>query len=130
MQIDNKTIFTGVISNANEYYNVMDIFVMPSIHEGLPFVGIEAQTSCLPCLFSDAISKEVGITDNANFYSITKNPNEWAHRILEIKASCSLEKRIEQTNHVKEKLIKAGYDLRTSSEQLENIFDSMLNNKN
>ena len=52
--------------------NAMDVFLLPSKFEGLPIVGIEAQFSGLPCLFSDAITEEVVIGENAKRLSIKK----------------------------------------------------------
>lgn len=43
----------------NKMWQAMDVFVMPSLHEGLPVTGVEAQASGLPCVFSDAITKEL-----------------------------------------------------------------------
>lgn len=64
------------------YYNAMDIFVMPSIFEGLPITAIEAQCNGLPCVFSDTITKQVGLTDNCSFISL-QNKKEWATTITQ-----------------------------------------------
>jgi glycosyltransferase involved in cell wall biosynthesis len=60
----------------------MDVFVMPSLHEGLPVTGVEAQASGLPCVFSDAITKEVGLTSNTEFLSLQEKPDVWAEHVL------------------------------------------------
>ena len=125
MQIDNKTIFMGNVINANEYYSAMDIFVMPSLHEGLCFVGIEAQTACLPCLFSDGVPEAVAVTENAHFCSLQKSAKDWAEKILELLEESSVDKRLEQSKHVQSQIAAAGYDLRQSAEQVEAIFDSV-----
>ena len=59
-----------------------DIFVLPSRFEGLPIVGVEAQFSGLPCLFSKNISDEVIISKNSELIEITE-PKKWALKILE-----------------------------------------------
>ena len=63
MHLENNVRFVGVVANANEYYSAMDAFLLPSLFEGLPMVGIEAQTSGLNCLFSNNIDEKV-IIDN------------------------------------------------------------------
>lgn len=47
-----------------------DVFMLPSIWEGLPVVGVEAQAADLPCIFSDNVTKEIGLSDKASFLSL------------------------------------------------------------
>ena len=47
----------------------MDVFLMPSLFEGLPITGIEAQANGLPCIFADSITKELKITKQAEYCS-------------------------------------------------------------
>lgn len=80
----NKTIFVDSTDEVYKYYQAFDLFALPSFSEGLPVVGIEAQVSGLPCLMSDNITKEVQITDQAIYLSIS-NINNWVEEILKIK---------------------------------------------
>lgn len=74
--------FTGNIPNVNEFYQAFDCFVMPSLYEGLPVSGVEAQTSGLPCLFADTITREVALLpDRISFLSIKQSPAIWAEQI-------------------------------------------------
>ena len=61
------------VSNINEYYMAMDILVFPSFFEGMPNVVIEAQASDLPCILSDAITKEANITGKLIYKSINNS---------------------------------------------------------
>lgn len=54
-------VFTGVVSDVPEYMKAFDVFVMPSLFEGLPLVLVEAQASGLPCVISDHITVEVDL---------------------------------------------------------------------
>lgn len=81
--IDKKVIFTGFRNDVSELYQAFDVFLMPSLHEGLPVVGVEAQASGLPCFMSkDVITDEVKIADNLTFIPLEKKPKEWADLIL------------------------------------------------
>ena len=51
-----------MVKNANELYQAMDIFVLPSRFEGLPFVLVEAQCAGLHCWTATTVSKEANIT--------------------------------------------------------------------
>ncbi len=66
----------GNKSNVSDYLSAMDIFVMPSLNEGMPFSVIEAQTSGLKCVCSTGISEEVNITGNVLFADIS-DVNSW-----------------------------------------------------
>ena len=75
-------IFLGQRKAVSELYQVFDIFCLPSIYEGLPVVGIEAQAAGLPCILSSDMTKETKILQNTIFISLEKNANFWANEIL------------------------------------------------
>lgn len=80
--LDKKVYFAGNVGNANEWYNAFDVFVLPSVWEGLPVVGVEAQANDLPCVFSDSITQEIAITGKASFLPLTAPISEWASVII------------------------------------------------
>ena len=80
--IENHVIFVGNVSNANEWYSAFDLFILPSIWEGLPVVGVEAQTAGLPCIFSDSITREIALSDNVEFISLHEDKNKWVNAVL------------------------------------------------
>ena len=82
MGIHDNVKFLGVRKDIANIYQGFDLFLMPSIFEGLPLTGIEAQESGLPCIFSDSITKEVKISDYAFFYSLKKSAEEWSNFVL------------------------------------------------
>jgi glycosyltransferase involved in cell wall biosynthesis len=61
--LTDAVIMTGVQSNTYDYYQAMDVFVMPSHYEGLPVSLVEAQTAGLPCCVSSAVPVESAITE-------------------------------------------------------------------
>ena len=65
-------------SQPERFYCMMDLFMLPSLFEGLPVVGVEAQASGLPCIFSDSITRELAITDRAHYLGLDRSPAEWA----------------------------------------------------
>lgn len=81
--LGDKVIFVGNVSNANEWYNAFDIFVLPSIWEGLPVVGVEAQANDLPCIFADSVTSEIGLSEKAMFISLNSDLSVWAEAVIE-----------------------------------------------
>lgn len=84
LEIDQAVLFVGNVGNANEWYSAFDVFILPSIWEGLPVVGVEAQANDLPCVFSDSVTKEIRFSDKAEFISLKADISVWANKILQM----------------------------------------------
>lgn len=84
-EVENKHLknvhFVGPISNPYDYYQAMDVFALPSLYEGLPVVGVEAQANGLKCFFSDEITREAKILDQTEYFGIKGDPAIWAEKI-------------------------------------------------
>ena len=59
--LEESVLFLGRKENIAPYYSVFDIFFLPSLYEGMPMSGIEAQVSGLKCIFSSSFSKDTAI---------------------------------------------------------------------
>jgi glycosyltransferase involved in cell wall biosynthesis len=79
-----KVILAGVRDDIPRLMlGAIDVFVLPSFHEGLPVVGIEAQAAGLPSILSDTITKEVDkIPTLIQYLSLSRSPADWAEAIL------------------------------------------------
>lgn len=120
--IADKVLFLGNVKNVDEWYQAFDCFILPSIWEGLPVVGVEAQTADLPCIFSDSITKEISLSDKTVFLSLKAPQSRWAECIAE-----QLHK-IERKNNYE--LIKSnGYDIETEAVNLENKYIALAGGK-
>lgn len=76
--------FLGRRSDANRLYQAFDVFALPSLYEGFCVVGVEAQAAGLPCLFSDAVSREVGLSPDARFLPLDEEA--WADALASVDA--------------------------------------------
>lgn len=117
--LGDAVVFTGSIPNVNEMYQAMDVFVLPSLYEGLPVVGVEAQAAGVRSIFSDTITREIGITDLAQFVPLTKRPEQWAEIILSNVGHCD---HIDMSDEIK----KSGYSIHTEAKKMEKMYLDIL----
>jgi glycosyltransferase involved in cell wall biosynthesis len=84
--IRRRVIFAGVSSHVPELMrSAMDVFVMPSFHEGLPLVLLEAQAAGLPCMVSDVVSREAMVSEESiRFLPLSAGPEFWADAIVSL----------------------------------------------
>lgn len=80
--IEDKVSFLGLRKDMPDLFQAMDVFVMPSLFEGLPFVLVEAQASGIPCIVSNTVSKEAKLTDILEYVNLDANPEIWAEKIV------------------------------------------------
>ena len=101
--IDNRlqdyAILTGERNDVSALLSAMDVFLFPSLHEGLGICAIEAQASGLRTICSDTIPIEVGITDLASFKSLRDGPKSWAEDICSNHENCNREKYYQEVSN-------------------------------
>lgn len=114
LSIENECLLLGVKDNIPELMQMMDVFVFPSVYEGLGIALIEAQASGLPCFASTGVPKEADVTGMVEFLSCEEEPKVWADRILK--------SEIERTDKTKD-VIAAGYDIVESAKFLQNYYE-------
>lgn len=83
LNLEDNVIFLGQRSDINELYQVFDVFLLPSLYEGLPVVGVEAQATGLLCELSRDMTKETKVLDTTRFISLDKSAKEWSSIILD-----------------------------------------------
>lgn len=80
--LNNNVTFTGSVIDTSEYYSMMDVFLLPSLYEGLPIVSIEAQIAGLKCLFSENIDKDVDVLSTTKLIPINQGVDLWIEEAL------------------------------------------------
>lgn len=113
--LDDKVNLLGVRSDINSLLQGMDLFLMPSLYEGLPGSVVEAQGSSLPCLLSDTITREVAITNLVKYMSLQTDTARWAEVAIE------MWKNSNRCNNCEE-IIKAGFDMENISAGLQQFY--------
>lgn len=118
MGVSDYIIYTGPIDDVSQKLMAIDLFMLPSLFEGLPVSVIEAEATGAPCVLSDNITKEVGINKNVQYLSLHISKEIWAREIIEL----SQEKRIVDQS----KLIHCGFDISTEAEKLNLLYRKLV----
>ena len=74
--------FLGVRSDVNDILLASDVFLFPSLYEGLPVTLVEAQASGIKCILSDAVPDDCKITKNIDVVSLESSVDDWANAVL------------------------------------------------
>jgi glycosyltransferase involved in cell wall biosynthesis len=113
--LSDRVIMTGARRDVNRLLQAMDVFIFPSLSEGFGNAVTEAQVAGLPCIVSDKVPHEVGITDLVEFVALDQGAEVWADKII------SKFKNFERKNMSAE-IAKAGYDIKPIAKWYENFY--------
>lgn len=119
--IEDKVIFTGVRRDIQSLLSAFDVYLFPSVFEGLGVAALEAEANGLPVLASaDVIPEEVQINDNFSFYSLDYSAKQWAKKLFEIKNQQQYNRK--PYNEVLVGFKKSGFDIKEEAKKLQNWF--------
>lgn len=113
--IEDSVKFLGQRNDINELYQAFDVFCLPSLYEGLPVVGVEAQATGLLCIFSDDMTKETKVLDTTEFLPLNQSVEVWEKHILK-----SFEVYTRKTNQTEIK--NNGFDIRNEAKKLSDYY--------
>ena len=116
LNLDHKVIFLGIRDDIHHLLQGMDLFLFPSLHEGLPVTLIEAQGTGLPCVISNEITEEVDMGINLVDYCPLDEMNPWIDAIKTISVSSS-PRKISSLS-----LSEKGYDIKTTAEWTQGFY--------
>lgn len=120
--IKDKVVFTGVRADISDILQAMDIFLLPSLFEGLPVTVIEAQSAGLPCFISDHVPSESMITDLVEQIPLSKNAEHWADRMIEVAQR--------PRRNTYNEIVRAGYDIEKSAKKLQDYYTEVSHGDN
>lgn len=113
--ICDKVQLLGSRDDVAELMNGFDVFVLPSLFEGLPVTGIEALTNGIPCVMSDTITQEFDEYGKVRFISLDAPVDLWAETVLD-----SAKQGHDIT--MSRKMKNIGYDIVDAAKSLENFY--------
>lgn len=118
LRIQDKVLFLGERGDVFKLLQVLDVFLLPSLFEGLPVSGIEAQAAGVPCLFSDSIDRTVDCGLGLSKFLNIEDIDVWVEELYKIEKH-----EIDQVV-VREALRNTGYDINSTVKTLIDIYIS------
>lgn len=112
--IKDKIRFLGQQKNVPDLLCLMDVFVFPSLYEGLPVSVVEAQASGLPVVMSENVTDEVVCTDSTARLSLDKDPAVWADTAIELSAL--------GVRDTYAQMVSSGWEISESAKVLEGFY--------
>ena len=124
--IREQVAYLGRREDIQQFYNAMDCFILPSLYEGLPVVGLEAESCGLPMFFSTEVTTEANACELGHFIDLSESADVWAEKILKV---CK-ERMAIRRSYAKE-VADAGFDSASEALRLQQYyFDAIEREKN
>ena len=111
--IEDSVKFLGVREDISDLMQAMDLFLFPSLFEGLAVVLVEAQAAGLKCITSTGVTEESNICGDVEFIDLNLEAKVWADKILKMNWS--------KSNNMR-KIIESGYDAATNVKFLTKFY--------
>lgn len=115
LEIEDKVLFLGFRNDVHDLMQAMDVFLLPSLWEGLPFTLVESQSSGLPSIISDVISDEATSTSLIRKVSLKEPASVWAKTVVDFYNS-------KERKDVSDQVKKAGFDIVETAKWLEDFY--------
>ena len=115
--LENTVKILGTQKDIQGYLSAGDVFLMPSLYEGLPVSGVEAQANGIQCFFSDSITQEINISPAAHFISLDKSAKEWADILI----NSPKEHLLNQEDLIRQN----GFDIQEQAKKMQELYKEL-----
>lgn len=123
--ITDRVMNLGRRDDIKQFYNAFDAFLLPSLYEGMPVVGIEAQCAGLPIFFSKNITEETTASELAHYIGLEVSPSVWADKIVKV-----IEDYTPRRRSYAEEVKKNGFDSKSEALRMQNFYFSRISQLN
>lgn len=114
LNIEDNVFFLGIRTDIQELLQAFDLFLFPSLYEGLPVTLVEAQAAGLKIIASSTIAKEVAFTNLVTFIELGDSPKKWSETILKTI-------KYDRKNTFKE-IVEGNYDIYENVHKLQSFY--------
>lgn len=117
LQINDQVSFLGRREDVPELLDCFDCMIFPSLFEGFPLSLLEAQSTGLPVLYSDTISKDIKILPTTEALSLQDNYGKWAEEAIKL-----ADFPVEERKSAAKSMVKAKFDYQTQLDVLAKLY--------
>lgn len=123
-RFEGRVSITGRVPNVPDIVQAMDVMALPSLFEGLPTVVLEWQASGVPCVVSDAVTRECVVTRLVSFLPLDVGASVWADALLEAASgdSASEKLRLKSSDGACSALAAAGFDADAMARRMRELY--------
>jgi len=122
LKIAENVFFLGDRNDVYRVLQAVDVFVLPSLYEGLPVTLVEVQASGLKFIISDKVPvQSILINKLGKVISLDESPESWAGQILDFVSGYKREDTYKE-------ICNAGFDIKSSAHWLQNYYLEKYNN--
>lgn len=114
--VGGSVMYLGRRNDASALYQAMDVFVLPSLYEGVPGTGTEAQAAGLPFVFADTITEEAKVLPSAIRLPLS-DMTAWRDAVLSTRGASRRDTIAEMT--------AAGYDIKTAAVEIADYYEGL-----
>lgn len=119
--IEKQVNYLGRREDIQQFYNAMDCFLLPSLYEGLPVVGLEAESCGLPMFFSTEITREANACELGHFIGLEKSEDYWADEMLK-----AMKDNMPVRRSYAKEVAEAGFDSANEAKRLQKYYFTAL----
>ena len=109
--------YLGRREDIQQFYNAMDCFLLPSLYEGLPVVGLEAESCGLPMFFSTEVTREANACELGQFIPLSASEDDWADAMLKL-----IRKNLPVRRSHAQEVANAGFDSASEAIRLQEYY--------
>lgn len=118
-EMNNSVLFLGARDDVHLLYNAADVFVLPTLYEGLGIVFLEAQINGLPCITSKkVVPGDVVLTELIKQVDLTSETDQWAEEAIKI----SNKRALVTSSRYAQEVRDAGFDINIESKHLLDFY--------
>lgn len=126
LALQENVVFMGAVTDIERYYPAMDVFLLPSLYEGLAVSLVETQCNGLPIVTSDTVTKEIKLSEEYHVLSLEDSPAKWAEAVCRYSINKDNDEWLNKREQAFELMDKYGYNILIEAEKIDRFYKNAI----